>query len=132
MTRLALGAAALAACFTAAAQRPDTTNYDEAKVPKYTLPDPLAMRNGERVRDAKAWTNRRRPEILEMYRSEVFGRSPAKPAKLDFEVASVDKAALGGKAVRKQVTVWFAGRDGGAEKDNPLYLPAGGEEHAAQ
>ncbi len=130
MTRLALGGAALAACLAVAAQRPDTTNYEEAKVPKYTLPDPLAMRNGERVRDAKTWTTRRRPEILEIYRSEVFGRSPAAPAKLDFEVASVDKAALGGKAVRKQVTVWFAGRNGGPKMDILIYLPAGAKKPA--
>src|ERR1035437_9762004 len=65
-----------------------------------------------------------------MYRSEVFGRSPAKPAKLDFEVASVDKAALGGKAVRKQVTVWFAGRNGGPKMDILIYLPAGAKKPA--
>jgi len=123
--RLALGAATLAACFTAVAQRPATTNYDEAKVRPYALPDPLAMRNGERVRDAKMWTAQRRSEILETYRSEVFGRSPAAPAKLDFEVTSMDKAALGGKAVRKQVTVWFAGRNGGPKMDLLIYLPAG-------
>lgn len=125
MTRLALGAAGLAACLTAAAQRPATTNYDEAKVRQYTLPDLLTTRNGERVRDAKMWTERRRPEILEIYRSEVFGRSPAAPAKIDFEVTSVDKAALGGKAVRKQVTVWFAGRNGEPKMNLLLYLPAG-------
>ena len=130
MTRLVLWAAVLAVCFTAAAQRPATTNYDEAKVRQYTLPDPLAMRNGERVRDAKTWTARRRPEILEIYRSEVFGRSPAAPAKPAFEVTSVDKAALGGKAIRKQVTVWFAGRNSGPKMDLLIYLPAGAKKPA--
>jgi hypothetical protein len=102
-------------------QRP-APNYDEAKVPKYTLPDPLVLRNGERVRDAKTWMERRRPEILELYRSEFFGRSPARPASLYFEVASNEKA-LGGKAVRKRVTVWLVGRDG-PKMDLLLYLPA--------
>jgi hypothetical protein len=130
MTRLLLGPTVLAVCFTAAAQRPANTNYDEAKVRKYTLPDPLVMKNGERVRDAKTWTDRQRPEILEIYRSEVFGHSPAAPKKLDFEVTSVDKAALGGKAVRKQVTVWFAGRNGGPKMDILIYLPAGAKKPA--
>jgi hypothetical protein len=49
----------------AAAQTLDVI-YDEAKVPKYSLPDPLVMNNGERVRDANTWTSRRRPEILEI------------------------------------------------------------------
>ena len=43
-----------ASSFNAAAQPPEA-NYDEAKVPKYTLPDPLVMQNGERVTDAETW-----------------------------------------------------------------------------
>jgi len=101
-----------------------TENYDESQVPKYTLPALLAMRSGEPVRDARTWTNRRRPEILELYRSQVFGRSPAKVPKLDYEVVTVDRQALGGKAVRKQVTVWFASRSGGPKMDILIYLPA--------
>ncbi|MBZ5582504.1 MAG: acetylxylan esterase [Acidobacteriia bacterium] len=124
MTRKTELLAALAlGCLSAAAQTPQT-NYDEAKVPPYTLPDPLTMRNGERVRDAKTWNTRRRPEILELYRTEVFGRSPAKAVKLASEVTSVDQQALGGKAIRKQVTVFFAGQEG-PKMDILVYLPAG-------
>lgn len=39
------------------------SNYDEAKVGAYTLPDPLVLRDGGLVRDADTWTKRRRPEI---------------------------------------------------------------------
>jgi len=122
MTRLLAVAAALVLCLGALGQRP-AVNYDEAKMPKYSLPDPLVMQNGERVPDAKTWQERRRPEILELYRSEVFGRSPARPAEVNFEIASSEKA-LGGRAVRKRVTVWLAGRDG-PKMDLLLYLPAG-------
>ena len=90
----------------AGAQSPDTI-YDETKVPQYSLPDPLVMKSGERARDVKTWTNRRRGEIVELYRTEVYGRSPAKPAGLAFHVESVDKQALDGRAVRKQVTISF-------------------------
>ena len=121
MIRLLVAAAALALCLAALGQQP-APNYDEAKVPKYTLPDPLVMRNGERVRDAKTWQDRRRPEILELYRTEFFGRSPARPAEVNFEVASREKA-LNGRAVRERVTVWLAGRDG-PKMDLLLYLPA--------
>ncbi|NQT88592.1 acetylxylan esterase, partial [bacterium] len=42
----------------------DGANYDENKVPKYTLPDPLVLANGDKVTDAKTWAEKRRPEIL--------------------------------------------------------------------
>jgi hypothetical protein len=67
----------LAACLRSTAQQADVL-YDEAKVPKFTLPEVLALRSGEHVRDARSWNNRRRPEILAVYQTEVFGRSPAK------------------------------------------------------
>jgi hypothetical protein len=112
----------LFASFPAVAQQPGA-NYDEAKVPKYSLPSLLTMRNGEPVRDAKTWNDRRRPELLELYRTEVFGRAPAKTPKLVSEVLSVDKQALGGRANRKQVRVFFAGKDG-PKMDILIYLPA--------
>jgi hypothetical protein len=90
--------------------QPSQENYDEARVPRYTLPDPLVMQSGQPVRDAKTWTSRRRPEILAIYETEVFGRSPARPPKPNYEVVSVDRQALGGKAERKIVTVYFGGK----------------------
>ena len=38
-------------------------NYDEALVGAYTLPDPLALANGKKVRDSATWYKQRRPEI---------------------------------------------------------------------
>jgi hypothetical protein len=52
------------------------TNYDEDKVGSYTLPDPLVCNDGSRVTNAESWFARRRLEILEAYRAEIFGRSP--------------------------------------------------------
>jgi hypothetical protein len=114
----------LVACLRSTAQQADVL-YDEAKVPKFTLPDVFALRGGEHVRDAKSWSSRRRPEILALYESEVFGKSPTKPAKLDYEVKAVEKGALGGKADRKIVSVYFGETRGGAKMDLLIYLPAG-------
>lgn len=44
------------------------SNYDEAKVAPFTLPDPLVLANGQLVRDHQTWVKQRRPEILRMYR----------------------------------------------------------------
>ncbi len=115
--------AGLLACVGAVAQ-PAGTNYDESKVPKYTLPDVLTLRNGQKVTDAKTWFEKRRPEILELYRSEVFGRSPSGKPKLRYETFSVDPKALGGTAVRKQVTVYFTEKPDGPRMDMLIYLPA--------
>ena len=38
-------------------------NYDETKVPKYELPNPLVMLNGEKVTDAATWVSKRRHVI---------------------------------------------------------------------
>ncbi len=110
---------AMAAPF-AIAQTPQ--NYDEAKVPAYTLPDPLRMSNGQRVTDAKTWETRRRPEIVALFESEMHGRAPAAPKDLNFELAGVEKGALGGRAVRKQITLEM-----GRPVTMLLYVPAGAQ-----
>src|SRR5438093_13386837 len=50
------------------------SNYDESKVSPYMLPDPLALSNGRVVRNADAWMNQRRPELIKLYESEIYGR----------------------------------------------------------
>ena len=100
------------------------TLYDEAKVPDYTLPDPLAMADGTRVTDPKQWPARR-AEILDLFRTHVYGRAPGRPEKMTFEVFDLADGALGGKAVRRQVAVRFTGTDDGPRMDLLVYLPAG-------
>jgi hypothetical protein len=118
-------ATVLAMVLSAAAWcQPAGFNYDESNVGAYTLPDPLVMSSGERVTSARMWRQRRRPEILGLFETYVYGRSPGRPNELSFELASLEKAALEGKAVRKQVTVSFA-RDADAPRMHILlYLPA--------
>jgi 6-phosphogluconolactonase len=70
-------------------------NKDESKVPAFTLPDPLAG-----VATAQQWRAKRRAEILERYRKEVFGHTPKIPP-LKCELVSCDKQALNGIATRK-------------------------------
>src|SRR5436190_18415890 len=52
------------------------SNYDEAKVGAYTLPDPLVLQNGEPVRTADQWFQQRRSEIINLYEKEIYGRIP--------------------------------------------------------
>ena len=87
------------------------TNYDEAKVPAYTLPDPLRMQDGSPVTSAAAWFERRRPELLKLFETEMFGRAPGKPEALHFQVVSEEDGALSGIAVRKEIRIHFDASD---------------------
>ena len=51
-------------------------NYDETKVGLYTLPDPLVGTDGEKVTTAEAWRTRRRPEIMQLFETYMFGKVP--------------------------------------------------------
>jgi (4-O-methyl)-D-glucuronate---lignin esterase len=104
--------------------QPKGYNYDESKVPTFTLPDPLLLSNGQRVVDAKTWQERRRPEILKLFEEQVYGRSPQPRDDMSFEVVSVDKNALAGKAIRKEVTVYFSADKAGPQMNVLIYLPA--------
>jgi hypothetical protein len=99
-------------------------NYTEAKVGTYSLPDPLKLANGEQVRDAKTWFSKRRPEIIKLFEENQYGRIPGHPADMSFDVFDKGTPALDGKAIRRQVTLYFSKDKGGPKADLLLYLPA--------
>jgi hypothetical protein len=74
------------------------------------------------------WREKRRPEILRLFQKHVYGRSPGRPSAMSFETFSIDEKALGGKAVRKEVSVFFTASKSGPRMDILLYLPAGATE----
>jgi hypothetical protein len=56
---------------------PNHANYDEALAnPCPELPDALITNAGRPVKDAKMWWETRRPEIVEDFEREVYGRLP--------------------------------------------------------
>jgi hypothetical protein len=99
-------------------------NYDEAKVGTYTLPDPLVTSKGARVRDAATWTRVRRPEILRMIETTQFGRAPGKPATVVVDRFDTGTVALGGRAIRRQTTLYFTEDRSGPKAELLSYLPA--------
>ncbi|MCA9412493.1 MAG: acetylxylan esterase [Candidatus Omnitrophica bacterium] len=102
-------------------------NYDESKVPEYTLPDPLVLSNGEKVTDAKTWKEVRRPEILNLFAEEVYGKTPEAPDLLRYQVIETSDEALDGKAIRKQVRIFFTQDKADPKMDLLIYLPKGAE-----
>jgi hypothetical protein len=98
-------------------------NYEESLVGTYTLPDPLVLANGRPVRDAKTWNEVRRPEIVKLFEENQYGRAPGRPAGMSFEVFEKGTEALDGKAIRRQVTIYFSADKAGPKADVLLYLP---------
>ena len=98
-------------------------NYNEDSAGVYTLPDPLVMLNGKKVKNAKTWYNKRRPEIVRLFEEFQYGRVPGKPAEMTFDVFDKGTPALGGKALRKQVTVYFTKDTSKYKMDILIYLP---------
>ena len=99
-------------------------NYDEALVGTYQLPDPLKMANGKPVRGARIWTEKRRPEIVRLFEENQYGRSPGRPADMTFDVFDTGTPAMDGKAIRKQVTIYFSKNKNGPKEDLVVYVPA--------
>jgi hypothetical protein len=99
-------------------------NYDEAKVGSYTLPDPLVTTKGVRVRDTATWMRVRRPEILRMMESIQFGRAPDKPVRVTVDRFDTGTVALGGKALRRQTTLYFTDDRNGPKVELLSYVPA--------
>jgi len=80
-------------------------NYYEEKVPPYTLPDVLADASGNKVTSAREWKNKRRQDVLELFRENVYGRVPATPYAKSFKVVNEDKNAINGDATLKEVEI---------------------------
>ncbi|MBN2314667.1 MAG: hypothetical protein JXM79_12120 [Sedimentisphaerales bacterium] len=76
-------------------------NYTEAHVGDYVLPDPLVLANGQKVSNIETWTQKRRPEIVNLFEENQYGRSPGRPEELSFEVFDKGTPAYEGKAIRR-------------------------------
>lgn len=90
-------------------------NYDESKVPVYTLPDVLTLTNGRKVTTKKEWVEKRRPELLRLFETQIYGKAPVRSKDLHFRLLNEDREALGGLATRKEVAVYLT-------KDEKHYL----------
>lgn len=71
---------------------PDHANYDESLAnPCPLLPDALTLNNGKKVTDAQTWTQVRRPELIEKFEKEVYGRLPEQQPKVIWTTRATDR-----------------------------------------
>jgi hypothetical protein len=75
---------------------PHAANYDESKAgPTSKLPDPLRLNNGKEIKTANEWWSRRRPEIVELFDREIYGRVPANVPRVNWQIVSTAKEMNG-------------------------------------
>lgn len=63
-------------------------NYDQSKVPALILPDPFVSEKGLLIQSQEDWEKIRRPEIFNLFESEIYGMLPKDFDEISFEVVS--------------------------------------------
>lgn len=98
-------------------------NYDENKVPDYTLPELLINNDGTPVKTIEQWENIRRPKLFEYFSSFEYGRTPDDRIAVTYEVIKENPNALNGKATAKQVIFRFFNGEKEIEALLLLHIP---------
>lgn len=97
--------------------------FKETEVPEYVLPELLTCLDGTKITDTKLWIEKRRPELLKLFEQHMYGKMPGKPEKMSFEITSIDKDALKGKATRKEIAIVMENNHTKVQMDMLMYLP---------
>lgn len=87
---------------------PDHANYDPALANPYpNLPDVLTMKDGAKVTTARMWWERRRPEVVEDFEREVYGRVPAGVPGVEWDTKEEKQDSVGGLPVVKKQLIGY-------------------------
>ena len=100
-----------------------TSNLDESKIPPYTLPDVLKMKDGKEVMTAQEWSNIQRSYIYHLYEEIQFGRYPSTVIPIKYRLLEKTENVFGGTATRKQVRIYLHPTDTSIFTDLLIYLP---------
>jgi pimeloyl-ACP methyl ester carboxylesterase len=86
-------------------EKSNEINYAESKVPSYSLPNALIASDGAAITTPKLWSDVRRPELMELFREQIYGRRPDKSYSVRFEQISENLNALDGAAIGRSMKV---------------------------
>ena len=102
---------------------PWRVNYDESKIPAFTLPEVLADCSGRKITTVRAW-EKYRPELLKLFETHMYGKIPPRPDKVRYELLSEKQNDLNGLALRREVRLHFEMKNGRKHfMDVLMYIP---------
>ena len=124
------------AVVTAYAQQPVApANYDEAKIPKFELTNPLKTIDGRTVDTPKLWNEVRRPELLKLFEEQMFGKTPATQNDMEYICPKPrdSQTVFNGKGIRHQIYLHFSKSGEKLKEDDPkinvlIYTPKNAKE----
>lgn len=87
-------------------QAPNAANYNESKANIYTnIPVVLQLNNGKKVDSKRAWNYHRKPEIVEDFEREIYGRIPDNIPPISWKIISAENKMMAGFPVEVQKLV---------------------------
>ncbi len=98
-------------------------NYDESKVPAYTLPDVLTTTANKEVSSKRAWEKVRRPEILRLFEDNIYGQMPKTYDSIKYSVANENSVAMNGKAHLKEILIEVFNNNKSVKINLVLFVP---------
>ena len=98
-------------------------NYVEEKVPPYTLPDLKTTSKGDQITNKKNWNKLRRPEVMELFTTHVYGRVPSTPYQKTMRVVKEDPKAMNGAATLKLVDITITSNEKSITIHLGLFVP---------
>lgn len=103
--------------------QPAGSHFDESKVPSFILPDALISHSGKTISTVEDWENIRRPEIINLFKTYVYGKEAiGKPANMTWsEIERVE--ADTSMALYKKVQILLDGKAFGPKITLEISLP---------
>ena len=78
---------------------------NETKRELQNLPEILISINGKEIKNSTDWEQIRRPEIVELFEMQMYGKVPDKPIETIFKVTKNVVSAQEGKAELKEIEI---------------------------
>lgn len=100
------------------------SNYDESRVPEYTLPEVLKTQAGKQVTNKKQWEKTRRPEILKLFEDNIYGQLPTDYDSIRYFVTNENTNSMNGKAHLKEVLIEVFRQNRSVTINLVLFVPA--------